>query len=179
MDDIAVLCSGPSFAEFLADPAVHGLYIGVNRVVAHFPCHWWSFNDARTFGSWSPLCREGRLPAIFTTREAFTEVRGVANDRAHTWLFHDQAVTACPRKPGWVHYSFTSALVLAEHLGAKLITLYGVDQKGAEDWDGAAPNTVNRPESRWSNERYKTLKAIDYLRTRGIGVVRGLEGVPA
>ena len=61
----------------------------------------------------------------------------------------------------------TAAMVLAEHLGAFRITLYGCDWVGDRDSSGALQSSY-----RWQNEKHAFSRVSGWLGDRGIHVGR-------
>jgi hypothetical protein len=172
-DDIAILCPGPSLAGFLAAPVQHQLYIGVNRAVIAYPCDYWAFNDAEPFSWFEP---QGR-PVCFTSEAAFARIPVSPRLAEFEWLYYRDINTTCPSDPGWVNFTMTTALVLAEHLGAARVMMYGADQTGTDDWDGPPQRGRDaRHEYRWQNERHKTGHVLEWMARRGVRVSRRLFG---
>lgn len=166
--DVAILCPGPSLASFLAAPTQHELFIGVNRAASAWPCQWWAFNDAEVFGWFRPTGR----PKIFTSNESFKRIEDKRRADHFRWTFYPAINTTCPSDPGWTNFSMTVAMVLAEYLGARAITIYGCDWEGADDWDGPADYRHYRQEYRWKNEIHKVGHVIRWLESRGVSVER-------
>ncbi len=166
---VAILCTGPSLREFLTEPETHDVFIGVNRAVAAYPCDWWVFNDSATLGLIDPI----GLPRTFTSKACETRIedREKYGRFDHTY-FHD-INTTCRSDPGWDRFSMTCAMVLAEHLRASKITIYGCDWKGSDDWCGAMLGAKSgRSEYRWKNEMHKYGHVEGWLRSLGVKVVR-------
>lgn len=166
---VAILCSGPSLRDFIASPEPHDVFVGVNRAVEAHACDWWAFNDSATLGYFEPI----GLPRIFTSKAC--ELRIEDKERYgrfdHTY-FHEIGTT-CRSDPGWDRFSMTCAMVLAEHLGASQITIYGCDWKGSDDWCGPQQGTKQgRGDYRWQNEIHKFGHVEGWLRSLGVEVVR-------
>lgn len=166
---VAILCTGPSLATFLASPEAHDVYIGVNRAVEGYRCDWWVFNDSATLGYFEPIGR----PRVFTSAACAGRItmRAKFDEFEHTF-FHEIG-TSCRTDPGWDKFSMTCAMVLAEHLGASLITIYGCDWEGSDDWCGPLLGAKSaRSQYRWKNEQHKYGHVEGWLRSLGVDVVR-------
>jgi hypothetical protein len=165
--NIAVLCPGPGLAGFLERAPRHDQYIAVNRAAEAFAADWWCFGDAVAFDKFTPISQ----PSIFTCRGAWDRIENrEALAKHETWRLWDEIGTTCPPRTGWTRYSLPAALVLAEHLGAARITVYGADWNGDADWDGLAAD--NRNDERWTAERRHYGLVKTWLAARGIAVVR-------
>ena len=163
--DVAILCPGPSFTEFLRDPVDHDLYLGVNRAAEAFACDWWVFNDVEAFTLWSPK----RTPRIFTSHESWSRIIQTAPRQRvdeFLWLCHPQINTTCRVDTNWSQFTMCSAMVLAEHLGATVVNIYGCDWDGTLDFTGS-PGTV-RHSDRWRNEQHVHGHVAHWLCTRGV-----------
>jgi hypothetical protein len=114
---IAILCPGPSLADFLARPREHEAFIGVNRAAAAWPCDYWAFNDHEAFDWWHhSVQRSGRKPRCFTSNQAFSLIANRLAVDSFEWLHYASIDTDCPSDPGWTNYTLTVAMVLAEYL---------------------------------------------------------------
>jgi hypothetical protein len=172
----AVLCSGPSLTRFLAEPVVHDVYIGVNRTVTIYPCHWWCFTDVQAFGMYTAQRRGKRLPTICapdaTERKAWA-THPQSKVHAYEWQRLELLPTTCPRGIPWQRYTCLSAVVLADHLGAHAITLYGCDWQGSKDWDGTEnPGRIGRSQHRWNSERAACALVAEWLAAHNVRLYR-------
>lgn len=160
----ALFCPGPSLATLDAPPKAD-LTIGVNRAACGFPCHWWAALDL-------PLIERIHsdvigAPRLFTCRAtlASLERRGLT--------FPAAIVAEDLRGPErWSLYTAPAALVLAAHLGARLIDVYGADwATDAPDFDGAAAGE-NRSAARFQREREIWDRIVASLANAGVAVTR-------
>jgi len=159
-----VLCPGESIKAYVPNG---GLVIGVNRAVIAHRCEWWAASDY-------PLIRDydaGYPIKLFTNKdtkiarpERFTEV-----------LFKESLPDFSPE---WATYTATSALVLAAHLGAKRIDVYGVDWEGVVDWDGHQYSWTGneawrtRGGENWEPQIKAWGQTVSALREHGVSVCR-------
>lgn len=172
--DVAILCPGPSLAGRALELREHDCLIGVNRAASQMRCDWWVFGDPEAFDGWRPLIRLDRSlknvawPRIFSSRSALERIK--KRDRLANWpapLYYEDINTECPSRPDWRQFSVTAALVLAEHLGAFRITLYGCDWVGDRDSCGELQSSY-----RWQNEQHAFSRVSGSLGDRGIHVGR-------
>lgn len=163
----AVLCPGPSLAK--CPPLDAEVTIGVNRAAAFCSCDVWAALD-------SPLIHSrgheiiGR-PTLFTRRQSFDSLARHGDG----WGDASRAVCyaedlSCP-VARWDLYTMTAALVLAKHMGAATVNVYGCDWTDAPDWDGTAAGE-NRAETRWELERSIYAAVVDWLDGCGCQVFR-------
>ena len=167
---IAILCPGPSLSGFIAAPVTHDVYIGVNLAAQGFPCVWWVFNDWQAFAEMPPLGR----PRLFTSNAVASRLQ-LDNPPVTTewdWLTFEESETSCPSDPGWRYFSMTCAMVLAEHLGAGAVTIYGCDWRGPVYFDGSTPRRGTFHDYRWGNEEHKYGHVAAWLGRCGVGVTR-------
>lgn len=166
----AVLCPGPSLSKLVERPDC-GVVIAVNRAVFHpIRCDWWAFTDDRVFRTYQPEYR----PKWFTTQE--TERRASINgDLTYEALMPIYPAT----RTGWTLYTMDAALVLAAHLGAKLIKLYGCDWSGKKDFDGhkykwhdTDPIQQQRVGERWQREKIIYIRTKELLAEKGVVIER-------
>ena len=166
----AVLCPGPSLAS-LIDRPVCDVVIAVNRAALHpIRCDWWAFTDDRVFRNY-PL---GHRPKYFTTQE--TERRAkISGDLTYEALMPLYSAT----RTGWTMYTMDAAMILAAHLGAKLIKLYGCDWSGTKDFDGhkykwhdTDPIQQQRVDERWKREKIIYIRTKELLAEKGVVIER-------
>lgn len=180
-----VLCPGPSLSQYTPQPAA--VTIGVNRAVLFQKCDWLASSDY-------PFLRDyefGYPVKLFTNQDtklhrAQTRFTEVLHKEA---LFHKYP----PAETSWTLLTATSALILAAHLGATQIDVYGADWKGTQDWDGHEyganqkdyKDFIGNPavwvgneawrtrgEKRWSDEAINWHRACAMLTGKGIEVTR-------
>lgn len=160
-----VLCPGPSLAAMTAWP--NCLTIGVNRaplIVRNLgKVDWWVFTDPRVAVKYAP----DYAPRIFTSADSRDKLR------LPNALTYEQVGT--PRE---CTYTATAALMLAAHLGATQIDVFGADMTGTADADGHEydfhdePAKVTRTPERWNGEAEIWQRVADSLAERGITVRR-------
>ncbi len=173
--DVAIVCSGESVRRFLDAPPRHDLCIGVNRMAGEAECNWWAFNDWQAFGDFTPQTRGGRLPGVFTSKATLGKIAerfAMPRVMEFQWLTVEELEPICSEQPGWKNFSMLMAWVLAAHLGAERITLYGCDWKGTNDWDGRPSPRGGRSGYRWNNELHKASHLASWLSRRGVAVRR-------
>lgn len=166
--DVAILCPGPSLRGYLAAPVKHDLTIGVNGAVLGAECDWWLGVDANPFRWWTPLGKPKRCTS-WTAHQSLTEERLLGDAE---WLLCENIPTDCKREPPWTNYSLTAAMVLADHLGADRIFIYGCDWKGSEYFFGEGPFPADIGVDRWGNEQWIFGHVEGWLRSHGVEVVR-------
>lgn len=170
---VAILCPGPSLSRFLDNRPRHDTFIAVNRAASAFCVDWWAVQDEDIWRSVRPIGK----PIIFSSdslRDTFGN-REPGNGFEWTTFSEVGSCTKCRSKPPWWSYTLTAALVLADHISADEITIYGADMEGLEDWDGHVPASARsgRSEHRWERERYIFGHVIGWLQSeRGINVTR-------
>lgn len=166
---IAILCTGPSLAAFLDRPVAHDVCIGVNRAVIAHQCDWWVFNDSASLDLIDPI----GLPRIFTSKACETRIENREKYGRFDHTYFTDIGTTCRSDPGWDRFSMTCAMVLAEHLGASTLSIYGCDWKGSDDWCGPLLGAKSgRSEYRWQNEIHKYGHVAKWLESRGVTVSR-------
>lgn len=177
---IAILCPGQSLSIVPANarPLACNLIIGVNRAVMYRICDWWTFTDSPMYLN-EHVYPKG-TPRVFTTASAIAAIKSIeTNPTLHHYqpMPFDVAIPACPLDTGWSVYSATAALVLAAHLGASSIDVFGADWTPEEpDWDGV--NIAgNRSAHRFESERVIWNNVTTYLHAQGINVKRIMANV--
>ena len=166
----AILCPGPSLSGFIAAPVTHDVYIGVNLAAQAFPCGWFVFKDRRALEEMPPLCR----PILVTNPHAAEYMQYDAAVRAEwKWLTFDAFSTiGCPADTKWQHFTMTCAMVLAAYLGARHITLYGVDWRGDTYFDGSKAIRGGLHAARFAAEAARFAAVSAWLEDVGVSVTR-------
>lgn len=162
----SVACPGPSLLRTF-QPA--DLTIAVNRAGLLVPCDWLAALD-------HPLIQE-HLMSLRGKCRLLTN----AESRRHVeWdgMIAEQLFDYCPHPINWCTYTKTAAIVLAAHLGATTIRVYGDDQTAAPDADGVQLPSNRRDPSRWEAERAIGRTLAAWLRERGVRVERVLDYEP-
>lgn len=169
----AILCPGPSLKNYAASDFC-GRVVGVNRAALGFACDWWVCLDLPL------LCETAAhvkgCPNLFTARDSYAALSRESSLWAGRFplLAEDLFVFLHPSesKICWTHYTATAALILAAHLGATSIKVYGADWTDAPDFDGIRVEGANRTAERWAREQEIWGKVTGWLVTRGIVVDR-------
>lgn len=164
----AVLCPGPSLARTF-DPDFGGLTLAVNRAALAYSADVWCANDLPLIdaiaggvkGSPSLWCNKDSLASLQQRPHALA-----ANGRAFAEL-------ECP-VPAWHLFTASAALVVAAHLGATFIMVYGADWTDAPDFDGGTPPSCRRNADRWKQEQGIWSGVEEWLGSRGVSVFRVL-----
>lgn len=92
---------------------------------------------------------------------------------AYRWQFIEHLRSACPTSIAWQRYTMTVAIVLAETLGADVITLYGCEWQGTRDWDGATNlRNEGRDAHRWRAEEDATRLIAQWMIDDGVSLRR-------
>jgi hypothetical protein len=166
---VAVLCSGPSLAEWIREPGFVShcdVRIGVNRAVAGVACEWWVANDRAAFETIAPI---GRPCAFSPCSLGAFKTRDWWGGSLPFFAFD----TSCPDGADWTSRSMYSALVLAEYVsrdhGERQIELYGADLAGDTYYNGF---TQKQPINRWEGERAKLAQYGEWFRELGIRFAR-------
>lgn len=157
---VVVISNGPSAHLFeQTDRSVYDTVIGVNRAASLWPCKWWSVIDWPMFAEFAPI----GTPKLFTRasmpRHLQEGAKKDAVERMQALLWDGQVLTheSLGRPwvpddcPPWNCYSGVAALILAWHLRANTVDLYGFDMAGDDDCAGKTNHT--RGEDRWRHER--------------------------
>ena len=185
---VTLLCPGPSLSRF---PGTKNLTIAVNRAclnkqvgpsyattlgkVSGFRCDWWACSDYPMIRDYEALCR----PALFTNGNTRTDITGkfsylFSEILAKEELYEDFNQHKIP----WTLYTATSALVLAAHLGATEIEVWGADFTGVADWDGHEYQWQGneawrtRGGDKWDGQVKNWAETCKALRARGIQIIR-------
>ncbi len=179
----AILCPGPSLTKtFPGRQGDYDVKIGVNRApIILYPlgvqCDWRSSKDWKQFTDYPapyPL-------SIFTARATADDLEkhghGGILSSVHR-LFFDDLTDKYPIADMalWTLYSATAAIVLAAHLGATDIDVFGADFTNTPDADGVNVIGCDRDEARWDRERLRGRKMVEHLNGRGVRVSRILNG---
>lgn len=185
----AVLCPGPSLRGFLAQPAAADTYIGVNHAAEDWPCHYWAVADAEGLEAYTPARKATKprshggteasheatevgheAPTVFTSRQAAGRVPGRL--APYTVLLHEDCRVAAPSDLKWNRFTMTTALVLAELIGAAQIRIYGCDWQGGEYFKPGAHSTAEHFAERWIREKEIYSRVVGWLKTRRVSVER-------
>ena len=158
--DVGILCPGPSLSGFLKTPVGHDLIIGVNRAATAYRCDWWVFGDPEAYREFTPI-GSPRIGTLARSFEAIGPIEATVIDRL---------AIECPGEIRWQQFSLTAAMVLAQHLGAARIVVYGADWRGTLDWDGTAAPV--RHKDRWASEAHRYEQVKTWLTRCNIRVVR-------
>ena len=158
---VAIISNGPS-ASLFNDAEWNGYktVIAVNEAASLWRCQWWVLIDWSAFQRITPL----GSPVLFTR----VSTPGLVKDNAKAdavarmsrmlWQGHVFCHEHMPRPwlpegtPPWNTYSGTAALILAWHLRAEAIDVYGADMGGESDCVGTVKSGMRRKE-RWTHER--------------------------
>jgi hypothetical protein len=167
--ECTILCTGPSLAHYLEAPVEQpNCSIGVNQAVEARACDWWCFSDPEAFDWFNPLGH----PRIFTSRACLDIITRRADIPRFDWTFHADIGTEAHSDWAWPNYSLTCALVLAEHLGARTVEIYGCDWSGDRYFDGQPARRTHDMRYRWKNEQHKYGMVTDWMARKGIEVKR-------
>ncbi len=171
----AVLSPGPSLLRYPAHdllrvseatggkPRPYDVVVGVNRAAGLHACDFWCLLDHYTYG--------------------LTEVIGKPTIVCHASIFRSmgQAYAAAKLHPhlsleniklehgtvDWRTYSAMLAIAVAFLQGAELIECYGMDWKGAADYDGHTNDKQRRNARRWETERKLFDRLCDMFAPKG------------
>ncbi len=163
----AICCPGPSLNLLDAPPAAD-ILIGVNRAVLRFACHWLAAKDYTTL---KQIYREGGprgTPSLFTIPQTWKDSRDKFGPFPQ-FITTDQIA---PPIPNWSVKTAPAALVLAAHLGATSIDVYGADWTNEPDFDGVLIDGTQRDEARWNDEAIYWAAVTAYLKDKGVTVWR-------
>jgi hypothetical protein len=160
-----ILCPGPSLADVPQDLTAD-IVIGVNRACEFRECTWRVALDPNRFND-LPLGN----PRLFTLATTVLWLKAEGKPIPADVLTIDDIWRDYPQC-GWNIYSATSALILAAHVGATSIDVYGADWKpDAPDFDNVQTST-NRTVARFESERQIWEATVEYLASRGVTVRR-------
>ena len=147
--------------------------IGVNGRVACFQCDWWCFVDFSTFINFKPI----NHPKLFISQNAINKLHNFVPERAseldnYELLVQDDIeLPEFPAgMPKWNLFSGLPAPVLAWHLGAEEIHVFGADMDGVLDHDGLP--SPSRHNKRWSRERDIWIQITQTLLKSGVRIWR-------
>lgn len=162
-----ILCPGPSLARApRQDIYSADITIGVNRAATAFEVDWWAFFDACIYLNNRPI----GAPNIYTS--AISQ-RAIGDLKAPELMIGDTLMEFFPIRLGWTMYTATASLILAAHLGAKRIDVYGADWTAdAEDFDGVYPDGAARSAFRFARESEVWLATTTHLESLGITTKR-------
>lgn len=157
---VALVSNGPSAVAYATAKRNYAGTIGVNKAVTRWGLDWWCFCDFKTYeqeaervvGQPSIFCREPAGRKIVERLRGKPQQDFIARRAEGRVLIHEgiEGSDSPPLPLPWFSYSGCAALVLAVHLGATEIDLYGVDLGGHTD----LRNEVNysRDANRWKRE---------------------------
>ncbi len=168
----AILAPGPSLSLLDAPPAAD-ILIGVNRAILRFPCQWLAAMDYTTL---KQLHREGAtMPSLFTREATWANVKHKFGPFPQ-FITTDQIAIPVPR---WALKTAPAALVLAAHLGASEIEVFGADWAvDAPDYDGFLIDGTERDQKRWDDEAAIWNDVVVYLAERGVKTCRHIAASP-
>lgn len=169
---IALLSAGPSLVQTFNDSLSFDVRIGVNTAVEHFACDWWCVGDRHLLigENMAPAKPIGN-PRIYTTTETIDRVgltTALSWSEAGPQYSPPMEDTAKGRTSGWDTWTATAAVVLARHLNATSLDVYGVDMAGHSDVSG---RVGGRSDHRWQRERPVWEACIQWIRAQGVRVV--------
>jgi len=176
---VALLSAGPSLQASYG-PAVHDhdLTIGVNTAVQFFPCDWWACADRHRFVEIDKygvktIGKKKKLPKLFMIDAQLHDARCYeANqiDRYDVTGWND-VYEATGASKAWADRTATSALILAKHLGATELDVFGVDMDGHLDCTREiTDSTKYREPTRWLLERQMWTLIRGWIEARGVKV---------
>lgn len=182
-----VLCPGPSLAKFTG---CEHLTIGVNRAglnkqvgpsyaetlgrISGFACDWWAATDYPLIRDYQALGK----PKLFTSRQTANDIKGKF-DHLFSGIAAKEDIGVPFNEVPWTIYTATSALVLAYHLGATEIEVYGCDFAGVADWDGHSYQWKGneawrtRGGAKWDAQAANWKKTVEFLAGKGVTVTHG------
>jgi hypothetical protein len=158
-----ILNPGPSLAKLESVPPCD-LSIAVNRAAIAFPVQVWAAMDYPTIKRHNASVIGS--PSLFTRKQTW-------DDTKNKWprnLFKLAEDIAFPVQT-WALVTMTCSIMLAAHLGATTIQLFGCDQTGTADFDGAEAGE-DRTETRWQRERSVLEEMTVWLGSRGCELIR-------
>lgn len=177
--DVAIISNGPGADKFPGSAGFNAV-IGVNWawIELGFNVDWWAFVDFRTYQMFTPWGN----PAICTKRAQVQKIQDRLVGSRHeyvTKLLADNRLFCTdelepPKLPAglieWDSKSGPLALVLARHLGATRMKVYGAGMAGTTDHAGRVG--TGRTDKRWGRERrlWEALEAS--FKSEGITVER-------
>jgi hypothetical protein len=132
--NLAIVARGPTADRIIGREHDFDLILAVNHAAAKVPADWWVFGDVETWRDVQPI----GTPQRFVNRRALKKIGGT---ESLTW--ESLNIVGPNRNPCECCYSAVAALHLAKHLGASVITCFGVVDEH--------PQTGESP--RWENER--------------------------
>jgi hypothetical protein len=170
----AILCPGPSLAKWPDSMLMaYPLRIAVNRAVHRAPCTQWVMADLNPFTQDPPA-----TPLPIWTSESIVGFYPPGLATAYETLGQRHPFLVNTYSPDgvvdWRSFSSTAALIVAAHLGAEVIDVYGADWTNEPDFDGKSINQGphERAPERWKAERQIWDAVGGYLTSLGISVNR-------
>lgn len=176
--NVAILCPGPSLAKWPDSMLLtYRERLGINRAVLRVPCTQWVTADFNPFEK----TKLDKTPPIWTS-ENIVHLFPAGSATAYETLGGKYPFLVNTYSPDgvvdWRSYSATAALIVAAHLGAARIDVYGADWTNEPDFDGKSINQgpKERDAERWKSERQIWDAVGGDLTQRGISVNRILYG---
>ena len=167
-----MLCPGPSLASFDGCCSDYDITIGVNRAASAYACDYYVALDAKSYEMAAPLGE----PVIVTVKHSLAEMcQRHPELTGRAWMPYSDA--GCDIASNFGAFSSTAALVLAHHLGASTVHVYGADMAGEADFDGYENPQNRRDALRWAKEARQWVALVDELAGKGTRVVRVLQEV--
>lgn len=176
----AVLCPGPSVQRFPANgdlrlserhperPQPYDVVVGVNRAASLHACDFWCLLDHYTYDL-RPVIGRPTICCHASIYSNMTKAYPAAKD--HKFL----ALENIPENfqiCNWRTWSASLAIVVAFINGASLIECYGMDWRGAADWDGFTHERHRRTAKRWIAEQKLFEQIREWLGPRGCTIRR-------
>lgn len=162
---VTVLCPGPSLVRSFT--GFDGLTIGVNRAAIAYGCDWWAALDSPLI--LDPACTPAGSPSLFTSRETAARLARNLRHWAYGATVAEDVFPGESLPGNWTLFTAPAALILAAHLGATRIDVYGADWTDAADFDGVRP-TSDRSPVRWAREIPIWAAVVEWLGVRGTRV---------
>lgn len=166
---VALLSAGPSLLRTFEDSFEFDVRIGVNRAAEKFRCDWWAVGD------WQAIVGHGMAalqplgdPQVFTL-DTSIESMDLRSLRVAKPLAGFKSTCGYLNPPiRWATWSATAGVVLARHIGATSLDVFGVDMSNT-------PDVCNKPgrhgPDRWQRERPVWEACIQWIRSQGVRVV--------
>lgn len=166
----AVACPGPSLSA-VGELEGYEAVLAVNGAAQCVASTHWVFLDNGCWRKYKPIGQ----PVICTSR-LVRVVLARRSPELNDWafvdaLFEDQRNTI-NRSIRWSCFSSPTALVVAQHLGATSIDVFGCDMQGTSDCFGSELDAIHRQPDRWKDELAIWEATANELRSVGIEVTR-------
>lgn len=170
----AILAPGPSFAGFLKQPSSPDVCIGVNRAASAYPCDYWVAADRVAVDAFPAI----GTPILFVPRVLPKKMTDEKRRIVSVFMYWEDLSPSSPIPLLGNVFSLIAAVVLAVHLKAKSLDLYGCDWEGTLDWDGSESIDENRCPDRWAKERGEFDVVARWLDRQRIPWTRHTETAP-